>query len=137
MAYNGYLLKIGGPAGSEFPMEYVQAETYKITPNQRQDMDPTRDTSGVLHRNVVAHRPSKIEFNTRKLYNTDVEIIMSLLRQNYINEAEKKLVLQYYVPDLNSYQTGNFYIPDIDFNIISIADNKIRYDAIRFAFIEY
>ena len=55
MAFSGYLIKFTAANGTvtEFPITYIRYETYKATPNQRMDLDPTRDTTGLLHRNAL------------------------------------------------------------------------------------
>ena len=66
MAFNGYLFKIGETI---FPLKYVFAKSYTITPNRRQDIDPFRNANGRLQRNVVEHMPSTIEIKTRPMDN--------------------------------------------------------------------
>ena len=65
MAYDGYLIKVGTYT---IPNEYVALESYKVTPNLRQDLDPFRDNNGDLTRNVVPNMPSKIEIKTPYLF---------------------------------------------------------------------
>ena len=76
MAFNGTLLKIGGDV---FPMEWIEYDTYKVTPNRRQDVNPFRNANGVLQRNVVDHAPTTIDFNLRSMYNKDVASAMSFI----------------------------------------------------------
>lgn len=139
MAFNGYLIMLGGPQGTVLPLKYMRYETYKITPNQRMDYNSTRDSSGVLHRTALAHTASKIEFNTPRMSNKDVDAMMRLIRNRWISSAERKLTLYYYDPETNDYKSGTFYMPDIDFTITNVdtAKNRIMYAETRIAFIEY
>mgnify|MGYP000066748476 CR=1 FL=1 len=57
--YKGYLLKING---TELPGQYIQ--DYSSTPNQAQDKDSYQDLTGELHREILPHTRSKIEFKT-------------------------------------------------------------------------
>ena len=52
---------------------------------------------------------------------------------------QRKTSLQYYDMATDSYKTGTFYMPDVDYSIqfIDNVKNIVYYDPIRFAFIEY
>ena len=139
MAFNGYLLKLGGSGGTVFPMKFIKLEGYNITPNQRMESEAKRAITGVLHRTTVAHTASKIEFNTPKMTNFEVDSMMSLFRNFWTSTAERKINLEYYDMETNTYKTGTFYMPDIKFEIerIDLQTNLIYYGETRIAFIEY
>lgn len=139
MAFNGYLLKLGGSSGTVFPMEFIKVEGYNITPNQRMEAEAKRSITGVLHRTTVEHTASKVEFNTPKMTNSDVDRMMNLFRNAWTSTAERKLILKYYDMETNSYKVGDFYMPDIKFSIdhIDIQTNVVYYGETRVAFIEY
>ena len=139
MAYNGYLFKVGGSNGTNLPMKYIKLDGYNITPNQRMESEAKRDVTGVLHRTTVTHTASKIEFTTPTLTNLDVDSMMTLFRNAWSSVAERKLSIQYYDMETDSYKEGEFYMPDIKFSIdhIDNATNLVYYKDIRIAFIEY
>lgn len=137
MAFSGYLIKLGGSNGAEFPLKYVKLEGYTITPNQRMETEAKRAVTGLLHRNTVAHTASKIEFTTPNMTNLDVDAMMTLFRNAWTNTIERKLTLYYYEMETDSYKTGDFYMPDIKFEIDHIDGNLIYYKECRVAFIEY
>ena len=134
MAFNGYLIKAGG---TEIPMKYIKYDGYTITPNQRMEQEAKRSVTGVLYRITVEHTATKIEFNTPTLSNSEMDQLMSLFRNAWTNTQERKLTLEYYDMETNSYKTGEFYMPDIKFQIMQIQENKIIYKETRIAFIEY
>ena len=136
MAFTGYLLKSGNDV---FPLQYVYKESYKVTPNRRQDLDPYRDANGKLHRNTLAHTATTIEFQTKPMWNNQFETVMSWLRSHYSDSQEKKIALSYYCPDINDYKTGNFYVPDIEMtmDLVDTVNNKIFYMSTTIEFIEY
>jgi len=139
MAYNGYLIMLGGNLGTVLPLKYMRYETYKITPNQRLDYNSTRDSTGVLHRTALSHTATKIEFNTPRMKSSDMNALMNLIKAKWTSSAERKITLYYFDPETNGYKIGTFYMPDIDFTISNI-DGKtgtIWYTETRFAFIEY
>ena len=137
MAFSGYLIKLGGSAGTELPLKYMKLDAYNITPNQRMESEAKRAVTGILHRTTVAHTASKIEFNTPIMTNADVDAMMTLIRNNWTNTQERKLTLQYYDMETDSYKEGTFYMPDVKFQIYRIEGNTIFYKENRFAFIEY
>ena len=139
MSYNGYLIKVGGSLGTALPMKYIKLEGYDITPNQRMESEAKRAVTGVLHRTTVAHTATKIEFNTPIMNNSDVENMMSLFRNAWTSTSERKLSLEYYDMETNSYKTGDFYMPDIKWSIdhIDNTNNIVIYKETRIAFIEY
>ena len=98
-----------------------------------------RASTGVLVRNTLSHTASKIEINTVPLTNSEVSAIHTLLTNAFTDSQERKLDLRYYDPESDSYLTGTFYMPDIDYDIINVdlTKNVIQYNTIRLAFIEY
>lgn len=139
MAYNGYLLKVG-TTPVVVPTQYIEGTTYKVTPNQRMEWSAERDVTGVLHRETVANMPPKIEFETiPRLTNAEISNLMSILTNAFTVAAERKLPINYYDPETDSYKTWTCYMPDIEFDISEIdnVNNIVYYEKIRFAFIGY
>ena len=140
MAFNGKLIQLKTGANYvDFPLKYMKAESYQVTPNQRMESSANRATTGVLHRTTVSHTASKIDFSTPPITNTEVNAISTLLANAYTDSLQRKLELKYYDPSSDSYKTGEFYVPDIDYpiNRVDTAKNIIHYDSVRIAFIEY
>lgn len=130
MAYSGYHIKLGG---NIFPERYIAVETYIITPNQRMDLDSYRDANGVLHRTVLSHTASKIEWNTPYLYRADKVSMMSFLRANMSDVQSRTFSVTYYDDETDAYKTGRFYMPDPAFQEYATG----IYLPIRLALIEY
>ena len=140
MAFNGKLLELKvGANYVEFPLKYIKAESYEITPNQRMESSAARSASGVLKRTTCTHTASKIEFNTAPLTNADVNDIYTKLSNAFTDSLQRKLDIRYYDPESDSYKTATVYVPDAQLHIlrIDIANNIIHYNSIRYAFIEY
>ena len=136
MAFNGYLLKMGADV---FPLSFVYKSSYTVTPNRRQDVSSTRNANGVLERTVLDHMPSTISFQTKPMYNEELEQMMSFIREHYSVEKEKRIVMEYFCPDINNYKTGEFYVPDIAFPIdmVDVKNKRILYREFQLEFIEY
>ena len=140
MAFSGYLIKVGtGLAAVEIPMKYMRYTSYKVTPDQRMEWSAERDTTGVLHRETVANKPPKIEFETPYMTNSDIVTLNTLIQGKYTVAAERKLDITYYDPESDSYKTAAVYMPDVDYKIYNVdsVKNKILYEPLRYAFIGY
>ena len=147
MAYNGYLIKVGGSAGTQLPMKYIKADGYNITPNQRMEKEAKRAVTGELKRTTVAHVATKIEFHTPNMTNRDVDDMMTLFRNAWASGStqERKLALEFYDMETDTYKVtgtndvGYFYMPDIKFQIDHIDNDRniVYYKETRIAFIEY
>lgn len=132
MAYQGYLIKVGNTV---FPMKYIRSETYKCTPNQRIDQDSDSDATGMLHRNVLPHTRTKIEFETpQMLRGTDVLAISTLLG---LSGSRRDVTITYWDHESQDYKTGKCYVPDISYQLMRNTRDDLVYMPIRYAFIEY
>ena len=126
MVFQGHLLKIGGKV---VPNKYIAK--YKATPNQQQDQDSYQDSTGQLHREVLPHRRSKIDLTTKYLWLEDKIVFQSFFGDRI------QINVEYWNDETNEYTTGQFYAPDIDFEIYRIVGNNIEYAPLRVALIEY
>ena len=139
MAYAGYLIKLGGASGTAIPMKYMALAKYKSTPNQRMEAKATRAVTGLLHRTTVAHTATKIEFQTPPMTNTQVAELNGLFQAAFTSSLERKLTINYYDQETDTYKNADCYMPDADYTIdhIDQATNTVYYASIRYAFIEY
>ena len=140
MAFNGKLLELKvGNNYVEFPTDLINAESYKVTPDQRLEASANRAASGKLIRSTLSHTASKIELNTIVLTNSQLATIENLLSSAYTDSLQRKLTIRYYVPQSDSYKTGIVYVPDVDYDILRIEKDKniVWYNSVRYAFIEY
>ena len=73
------------------------------------------------------------------MWNDMLGQMMLFIRNHYSVEKEKKLVLEYYCPDIDDYKKGEFYIPDITYpiNMVDNKNNCILYNSFSLEFIEY
>lgn len=124
--FQGYLLKING---SELPMKFIQ--TYKVTPDQLQDKDSYQDITGQLHRDVLPHTRSKIDFTTPYLWREAKQELQGFFPDR------TEVTATYWNDEKNDYVSGIFYIPDIEFQVYRIVGNDMEYFPIRVALIEY
>lgn len=137
MAYQGFLIKFN-KTGYIFPLGLIRAETYKITPRARQDLDSYRDMNGVLNRDVLEHTISKIEWEIKPmLTNLQIAELCGNLKKSYENESERRVSVTYYNPETDNYDSGIFYMPDVSYVPYYANDSVIKYNSMRYALIEY
>lgn len=132
MAYNGYLLKVGG---TQLPNKFIQLSTYAITPNQRMESSADRDTTGELHRTTCEHTASKIEFQTPYLKGSEIAELNQLLA--IADNLQRNVSIEYFDPETQSYKNAECYISDVQYTIYSQIENDLLYMPTRYAFIEY
>ncbi len=124
--YQGYLMKVSGAVVSK---RFFQS--YKSTPNRQSDLNPWTDQTGLTHRNVLPHTRSTITFTTPPLYLEDKIELQALLPNRTLANIE------YWNDETNVYTTGDFYIPDVEFDVLMPYENTVLYRPITFELIEY
>lgn len=127
--FKGYLLKIEGKI---FPNKYIQ--DYQATPDQVQDKDSYQDMTGKLHREVLPHTRSKIEFQTPPLNLAEIEDFLSYFSGRTIKH---EMEIEYWNNETLEYAVGTFYWPNISYKIHYIKENDILHKPFRVALIEY
>ena len=141
MAFSGYLLKVvnGDSTLTEVPLTFMRAETYKVTPQQRLEWSAERDVTGVLHRDTVENKPPKIEFKTPIMTNSMIKQLNTIFQSAYTNALERKLTVEYYDPESDSYKQHECYMPDVDYVPLKVDTQKniIWYNETRYALIGY
>lgn len=130
--YQGYLLKFGDTI---FPNNYF-AE-YSSTPDQRLDTDAERDDNGNLQRSTLSTGKTSITFSTHILHLNEKINMQNIINSAIVNNAQRKCYVTYWNDETNSYDSGYFYIPDIEFSIMDAGKNDIRYNPISIELIEY
>lgn len=127
--FKGYLLKI---EGRELSNKYIV--DYMATPNQIQDKDSYQDVDGNLHREILPHTRTKIEFQTPPMTLEEKKALL----EYFPNRKDKpKLSVEYWNDERNEYTTGEFYVPDIQFKLLAIMGKSLLYRPFRVALIEY
>ena len=65
--------------------------------------------------------------------------LQSVFASGLVNRAQRKYNVTYWDDEQNTYRTGVFYMPDVDYKIINVDEEtkNILYNKMRFALIEY
>lgn len=130
--YKGYLLKF---ENTEFPNNYF-AE-YSSTPDQRMDNDAERDDNGSLQRSTLPTGKTSITFSTHILHLNEKINMQNIINSGIVNTVQRKCYVTYWNDETNSYDSGYFYIPDIEFSVMDASKTDILYNPISIELIEY
>ena len=134
MAFNNYLIKIGN--NDTFFIFFIVASSYKIA-KKVIDIDSYRDANGVLHRNAMEHLSYTIEFEIKPLDNKRMQEFLSAIRSKFIIPLERKVNIEFYLPEDDEYKSSDFYMPDPELNIERIESGKVYYKKTTIKFIGY
>ena len=133
--FDGRLLQLGNDV---FPLKFVFKETYTVTPNRVQDLDPYTTETGVLIRNPVEHEPSTISFQTKPMNNLLMNEMMAFIKAHYVNEKRRDLNITYYSPEADDYKQGTFYFNtnlEYNMNLVDVDNKTILYNSMQIDFI--
>ena len=133
--FQGYLLSFNG---ANLNNKYISLKSFKVTPNQRLEIEAYRDANFLLHRVTSPNFKTKIDFTTvAGLTLSDKEDMFNRINTGLINSNQKSYNVVYWNDDTSSYRQGIFYMPNVEYTIRRISDTDIIYEPIRIAFIEY
>lgn len=138
MAFAGYLLKAVS-TGAIFPHKYIALESWDSTPDQREELKAYRDdNTRNLTRITATGKKSVFSFTTRNLLHlAEKEEIQKFFTDAESSSEQRKIALEFWNDETNSYDTGTFYRPNMNFPISKITDTDIIYKALKFEFVEY
>lgn len=116
----------------------IRAESFKITPNARQDLDSYRDADGILRRTALNHTATIIEFDVKVMKESEMRPLMQSLVNSYINYNERDAQCTYFDPETGTIKSGHFYLDsNLSFSYYSTAFGEIMYNETHFKFVEY
>ena len=133
MAFEGYLISSGG---ERFDERFIFKESYEVG-REDMDLDSFRNANGVLERNVLDHSSTVITFETKPMTNNYFASMMSFFARHYSVPRERKISLVYYLPEDDSYHSGEFYMATPKPKIHHIWDNEITYSQMQIKLVEY
>lgn len=129
--YRGYLLKFGGVT---MPNNYFLE--YTSTPNRRSEASAETDQIGRLIRDTLPHKRTTVKFTTHMM-NLDNKInFQNIIARGLVNELKREHSVEYWNDETNSYYTGVFYIPDVEYTIQDASATDIKYNPITVEIIE-
>ena len=122
MAFKGWLIKFGNTV---LPNKYL--EKYKSTPNQRLELDASRDATALLHRQTSPNYKTSLTVPIRKLYLGEKIVVKAIIDAGILSggERERNVSVTYWNDEEMDYKSGVFYIADIEYTISHVNERKL------------
>ena len=121
-----------------FPNQYIQFDSYSSNPKQREEIKAYRDdNTRELYRVTAEGKKSKITFTVRPLNLAQKMAFQSFFYDNEVDHVQRKIQIKYWDDDSNTYSTGYFYRPNMEFPINHITADDIKYKEFKMELIEY
>lgn len=133
MAFSGYLIKVGTYT---IPSSAIKYDSWSSI-YETQDYDSYRDENGLLHRNALASRKMKVEFNTPYMYKQDFDSLMAGIRGQFISSVEQSANVTAYIDELGDYVTQKCYLVNVNPKVAQNSPNGHIYQPTRICFIAY
>ena len=134
MAFEGWLIKFGSTV---LPNKYL--EKYKDKPNQRLELDASRDATVLLHRQTSPNYKTSLTVPIRELYLGEKIVLKAIIDAGMLNERERQVSVTYWNDEVMDYASGTFYIADIEYTIKHVNERKldILYEPFEIQLTEY
>ncbi len=101
------------------------------------ESDAQRDQLGDLHRTTLPHHKTSIRFSTHILSLDEKINFQTIINNAITNSTQRRVSVTYWNDETNSYYSGSFYIPDIEFQVMDADAKNIEYNPISVELIEY
>ena len=124
----------------EIPSTLIAEGGYVMKPNQRQDLDPFTDQTGLTHRNALQHTKTEVAITTRENLKWE-EIygengLLTNIKNNYSSWAERDATCEYFDTETGEYSGGHHMYLESS-QPYTIKTYKKKYPAITLTFVEY
>lgn len=147
MGYNGYLLRFANSNSFSadwftFPHDFIAEKSYKAT-YSTMEVSATRNANAYLERDTASHRVAHCSLTMRSLTDSEVAELFGAnggISTRYINNLEKSIWVNMFVPELNDYITAKCYIPDIEFVFNQVKNTppyRVKYEPVTLEIIGY
>lgn len=130
--YRGFLLQFGNQI---FPNHYFLQ--YTSTPDRRMETDAERDNTGYLHRSTLPDGKTGLVFSVHRMELDDKIAMQQIFRSGLLNFTQRRYRVTYWNDETNDYDTGEFYMPDVQYTVEDADETTIYYQPITFELVEY
>ncbi len=107
------------------------------TPEIIQDSDAYRDGLGELHRDTLSHKVAKFVAIIAPMYEDASDAFIAKLNSYIVDANERKVRMQYWNKWKRTYETGDFYVPDVTFTTLADTDSGVLYEQTELHFDKY
>ena len=94
------------------------------------------DQIGRLIRDTLPHKRTTVKFTTHMMNLDDKINFQNIIARGLVNELKREHSVEYWNDETNSYYTGVFYIPDVEYTIQDASATDIMYNPITVEIIE-
>lgn len=133
MAFSNFLIEVGTYV---IPDKYIKYDSWQST-YETVDFDSYRDANGYLHRNALADRKIKVEFETPYLYKHDWDALMAAIRGQYVSATEQSANITAYIDEIGDYVTQKCYLVNVNPKVAQNSPLGIIYQPTRICWIGY
>lgn len=124
--------------GTEWlPLEFLLADGWVPTPNQRTELDAYRDANVYLHRTTSPNHKTGLTLNFCPMCQNDKERVQAIISRSMVNETERKVYITYWNDETNEYTDGYFYISDITYQTLGYFGGERWYKPFTAKLTEY
>ena len=106
MAFKGWLIKFGNTV---LPNKYL--EKYKSTPNQRLELDASRDATALLHRQTSPNYKTSLTVPIRKLYLGEKIVVKAIIDAGIVSGGERERKVSVTISHVNERKLDMVYEP--------------------------
>lgn len=132
----GYLLKFGDiPLSNEF----ILADGWNATPNHRLEQEAYRNENADLIRITSPNHKTEIQITLPKMNLAKKKRLQAIINAATIDKDQRKVEVTYWNDEEEKYKTGEFYLPDIKYNIHTVNEDArdIEYKSMQIKLIQY
>ena len=86
---------------------------------------------------IKTNEKPTIEFEIKRLDNKRMQEFLSAIRSKFIIPLERKVNIEFYLPEDDEYTSSDFYMPDPELNIERIENGSVYYTKTTIKFIGY
>lgn len=136
MAFAGYHIKVGSYT---VPEKCIKVGSWNTT-YETLDFDSYRDANGLLHRNALANRKMKVEFETPYMYKSDFDNLLLGIRGQFVTEQQQReqcANIEAYIDEIATYVTQKCYLVNVNPKVEQNSPLGVIYQPCRICFIAY
>ncbi len=137
--FSGWLIKFGDVI---LPNNFILADGWESTPNQRIEIDAYRDANVLLHRETSENFKTSLTLNIRNMNLAEMtafKAVIGLATLDINSKKQRKLMVTYWNDEELDYKTTIMYMTDTTYSIHTINETTydIEYNEFTIELIEY
>lgn len=119
------------------PNEYITADGFITTPNQRTELEAYRNADVLLHRVTSPNFKTSITLTLCPMSLSDKMIVQEIINNAMLIPNERKVNVTYWNDETNGYSQGEFYISDVTYSTLGYYGGERWYKSVTYQLTEY